>query len=93
MNTFKVELVYELNSIAGRSSIVYLIDAKDDIDAIWMARQKLHRANSTHVYGAISNNLKYEFWISVSCPEINSIQGVPFVRYSGFNINSKFNGK
>lgn len=91
MNTYKVELAYELFSNPKRSSIVYSIDAKNDIDAIWMARKKLQDTHCIHHYGSIDNNLKCEFWISVSCPETNSIQGVPFVRYSGFNINSNIN--
>jgi len=80
MNTYNVKLCYQSSLDNSKNYFDCSVNSKNDEDAINQAWIKLNKIVK----------IKKWFMVSISCPEINDIQGVPFVRYSGLNINSKY---
>ena len=80
MNNYNVKLCYQSSLDNSKHYFDCVVNSTDDKSAINQAWIKLNK----------TVKIKKWFMVSVSCPEVNSIQGVPFVRYSGLNIDSKY---
>jgi hypothetical protein len=80
MNNYNVKLCYKSTVDNSRHYFDCEVQSTDDKSAIHQAFLELSKTVNTNKW----------FMVSISSPDVKSIQGVPFVRYSGLNIYSKY---
>jgi len=80
MNNYNVKLCYQSSLDNSKHYFDCVVSSTDDKSAIHQSFLELSK----------TVKIKKWFMVSVSSPNVKSIQGVPFVRYSGLNIDSKY---